>query len=159
MMVVSRSSRAPTHRAPTRAQALTEFALVLPIFLLLLCTLIDGGRWVYTQNALNQATREAARGVTVLSRPPDCGPTEARATCAQKVVRNRVFAVGGVANVTTTCWRTDGLGLAEIPVADCLAGDYVRVSAVVDPWQVVTPLLGQFLTLRIDAQAQMLVQS
>ena len=42
-------------------QALVEFALVLPIFLLLLFGLIDVGRLVYTWNALNQAAREGAR--------------------------------------------------------------------------------------------------
>lgn len=42
-------------------QALVEFALVFPIFFLILMGLIDGGRLVYTDSTLSQAAREAAR--------------------------------------------------------------------------------------------------
>ncbi len=42
-------------------QALVEFALVFPIFFLILMGLIDGGRLVYTDTTLSQAAREAAR--------------------------------------------------------------------------------------------------
>jgi Flp pilus assembly protein TadG len=42
-------------------QTLVEFALVLPIFFLLLFGLIDVGRLVYMNSTLSQATREAAR--------------------------------------------------------------------------------------------------
>lgn len=42
-------------------QALVETALVLPIFLLVLFGLIDGGRLVYSNSAVSQAAREGAR--------------------------------------------------------------------------------------------------
>ena len=42
-------------------QALVEFALVLPVFLLIVFGIIDVGRYVYMNNAFNQAAREAAR--------------------------------------------------------------------------------------------------
>jgi Flp pilus assembly protein TadG len=42
-------------------QALVEFALVIPIFILVLFGLIDMGRAVYANHTLAQATREAAR--------------------------------------------------------------------------------------------------
>lgn len=45
----------------TSGQALVETALVLPIFLLLLFGLIDGGRFVYTDSLMSQAAREGAR--------------------------------------------------------------------------------------------------
>lgn len=48
-------------RSDGSGQALVEFALVLPIFMLLLFGLIDGGRYVYMSNVLSQAAREAAR--------------------------------------------------------------------------------------------------
>lgn len=44
-----------------RGQALVEFALILPIFLLLLIGLFDFGRAIYAFNTINQAAREAAR--------------------------------------------------------------------------------------------------
>jgi Flp pilus assembly protein TadG len=44
---------------------MVEFALVLPIFLLLLFGLVDGGRLVYHHSVLSQAAREGARLASV----------------------------------------------------------------------------------------------
>jgi hypothetical protein len=48
-------------RERDRGQALVEFAVVLPIFLLVVFGLIDVGRLVYTNATLSQAAREGAR--------------------------------------------------------------------------------------------------
>lgn len=48
-------------RSRTLGQALVEFALVAPIFLLLLFAIIEFGWYVYSVQALNQAAREGAR--------------------------------------------------------------------------------------------------
>ena len=44
-----------------RGQALVEFALVIPIFLVLLVALFDLGRAVFAYNTLTNAAREGAR--------------------------------------------------------------------------------------------------
>jgi Flp pilus assembly protein TadG len=44
-----------------RGQALVEFALVIPIFLLLLVAIFDLGRAVFAYNTLTNAAREGAR--------------------------------------------------------------------------------------------------
>ena len=49
-----------TRRRP-RGQALAEFALVAPIFFLLLFAIIDFGRYVYYVQVINNAAREGAR--------------------------------------------------------------------------------------------------
>jgi Flp pilus assembly protein TadG len=51
------------HRAKRsgRGQALVEFALVIPIFLLLMVALFDMGRAVFAYNTLTNAAREGAR--------------------------------------------------------------------------------------------------
>ena len=46
-------------------QAMLEFALVLPIFLLILCGIIDFGWMFYNQLALNNISREGARYAVV----------------------------------------------------------------------------------------------
>ena len=61
-----------------RGQGLVEFALVIPIFLLLLFGLIDVGRYVFLSSALSQAAREGARLASVEvsyrgSSDPACG--------------------------------------------------------------------------------------
>ena len=55
-----RSAQATAHRS-TPARALVEFALVLPIFLLVVFGVFDAGRLVYTNSVLSQAAREGAR--------------------------------------------------------------------------------------------------
>jgi len=46
---------------PERGQSLVEFALILPIFLLVLFGIIDLGRGVYAYNTIQNAAREAVR--------------------------------------------------------------------------------------------------
>jgi Flp pilus assembly protein TadG len=60
-LIPIRLVRAVRRRPPTRGQALVEFALTLPIFLLLIFGLIDMGRFVFGQSTLSQAAREGAR--------------------------------------------------------------------------------------------------
>jgi len=50
-----------TRRPRTRGQTLVEFALVAPWFFLLLFAIIEGGRFVFFYEVLNNATREGAR--------------------------------------------------------------------------------------------------
>jgi TadE-like protein len=45
----------------TRGQSLAEFAVVLPIFLLVVCGLFDLGRAVFVYTSLTNAAREGAR--------------------------------------------------------------------------------------------------
>lgn len=44
-----------------QGQGLVEFALIIPIFMVVLFGLFDAGRMVYTNSALSQAAREGAR--------------------------------------------------------------------------------------------------
>jgi hypothetical protein len=62
-------------RPRTRGQALVEFALVAPIFFLLLFSIIEFGRAVYYIQMLNNAAREGARYAIVhgaASAPKEC---------------------------------------------------------------------------------------
>ena len=47
--------------SPDRGQAMVEFALVVPLFILMLVGLFDAGRAVYAFHTVNNAAREAAR--------------------------------------------------------------------------------------------------
>ena len=49
------------HSPREGGQSLVEFALIFPIFVLMLFGLIDMGRAVYTNNTLSQTAREATR--------------------------------------------------------------------------------------------------
>ena len=56
-------------RKGEEGQAMLEFALVLPIFLLILCGIIDFGWMFYNQLALNNISREGARYAVVNTAP------------------------------------------------------------------------------------------
>src|SRR5687768_7515945 len=48
-----------------RGQAMVEFALIIPIFLLMIFGILDLGRAVYAYSTLNNAAREGARVAAV----------------------------------------------------------------------------------------------
>ena len=50
---------------PCRGQSLVEWALILPVLLLVLMVIIDLGRVTYTYSALFNSTREGARYATI----------------------------------------------------------------------------------------------
>ena len=57
--VTDRPARTPRER--TRGQALVEFAIIIPVFMLLLFGLLDFGRVIYAQQTITQDAREGAR--------------------------------------------------------------------------------------------------
>ena len=77
----------------TSAAALVEFAIVLPILLLLVFGVVDFGRALYTANNLTSAVREGARLASAQISPD---PTVAASKAAvQTAVTNYVVAFGG----------------------------------------------------------------
>src|SRR3954447_23114830 len=86
-------------------QALVEFALVAPLFFLLLFSLIEFGRAVYYVQMLNNAAREGARYAIVhgVAANPASGPYPARIGSqpadlvgANVVSKVKTYAVGVV---------------------------------------------------------------
>lgn len=53
--------RRPSHRVARDGQALIEFALVLPLILLLLMGVVDFGRGIFAFNEVSNAAREGGR--------------------------------------------------------------------------------------------------
>jgi TadE-like protein len=66
-----------TRRPRQRGQALVEFALVFPLFLLVLVSIITFGLYVFYNQQLSNAAREAARYAAVHSSTAQC-PTVSR---------------------------------------------------------------------------------
>ncbi len=55
-----------------RGQALAEFALVMPLFFLLVFSIIEFGRFIYTYEIVNNAVREGARYAIVHGSASEC---------------------------------------------------------------------------------------
>jgi len=135
-----------------RGQALVEFALVFPIFLLLLFGLIDVARFVYLNNAFNEAAREAARYGSVEQWQyscPDSVSSPSRIACTAQVARDRIAGAPATFRVTATC------------TASCNANDLLTVKVFTDPgsFHFLTPIVGQLIAGPvISGQAQVVVQ-
>jgi Flp pilus assembly protein TadG len=89
-----------------RGQAMVEFALVAPVFFLLLFAIIEGGRFVFYYEMLNGATREGARYAIIHgsnaadgcpSGPPATGSTSCDPTAAKvkEAVRKAALGLAG----------------------------------------------------------------
>jgi hypothetical protein len=103
----------------TRGQALAEFALVAPIFFLMLFGIIDFGRYVYYVQVLNNAAREGARYAIVHGAEgiPSTGPPDDPSGAAvMTTVRNYLVGVidGGALTITPTWTSSAGMPAPNI---------------------------------------------
>jgi Flp pilus assembly protein TadG len=127
---------------PAGGQSLVEFALVFPIFLLLLFGLIDIGRFVYSANALNEAAREGARFGSVAAWSQSCSGT--REACVETETGHRLAAVPG-ATPLASCRRNVAGAWSNVARGGCRTNDLLAVK-VTAQFQILTPLFGQLLS-------------
>ena len=123
-----------------RAQALVEFALVLPVLLLMILGVLDLGRAVYAQSALVSAARTGARVAVVdQNLGTDCGASPGVARC---VAAKEAVALGmAAASVDVAFRKADDLGvLCATLTLDCV----VEVT-VTTTWTAITPVFGIFI--------------
>ncbi len=134
-----------------RGQALVEFALVFPVFILLLLGILDLGRAVYAYNTIGDAAREGARVAIVnqIQTSPDClmdRPIQNPATphwsikaCAARWANTLDIQPSDVAVSYTS---PPGLNLTCAPTVavGCIAS--VRVSYT---WSAITPIIGNLV--------------
>jgi hypothetical protein len=132
-------------RRPRRSggQALPEFALIAPLFFLLLFGIIEAGRFIYYYEVLSNATREGARYAIVHSGQtfnaestgPDTGtptPPSSDDPTGENVVQHvRDSAIGLVGSAITVdrCWWTLACDFATHGDAGYAYGSTVTVRA------------------------------
>jgi Flp pilus assembly protein TadG len=133
-------------RDRSAGQALVEFALAIPIFLILVFGLIDIGRLVYVNNAISQGAREGARYGSVQYR---AGSAASRADVGAYTVG--VMTAVPNAAVTVTCERNGA------SVTACRTNDLLVVN-VTSPVSMFTPLIGQLVgTVNVSSTAKVMV--
>src|SRR5688500_16640261 len=93
-------------RERSHGQALVEFALIIPIFVLLLVGIFDLGRGVYAWSTLNNAAREGTRQAIV-----DQTPAHIRSRAAQHSV---ALGVGPADVVVEFRNKDDTAGCTEL---------------------------------------------
>lgn len=160
-------------RSRSRGQSLVEFALVLPVFLLLLFGLIDGARYVFVTNAVSNAAREGARRASVEASwigkaNTSCGqvggpvcPADATALLndVRAAANKEMSPFGSVTNVYISCDASTaptGQWTTGTPCDSSTAtGDIVSVR-VTYSWSPITPIASSVLgNLRAAGAATM----
>ena len=118
--------------ASCRGQTLIEFALIAPVFFILLFGIIDFGLALNQRITLEHAVREGSRYGMVTA---DCA-------AIQKRTADRAGGVIGPADVTVSYQSPDGSA-----VTSAIPGDNVKVSA---PFKWQFPLMSRFGVGYID---------
>jgi hypothetical protein len=163
-------------RRHSAGQALVEFALVIPLFLLLVVATFDGGRLVYMNTVLSQAAREAARVASVEaswvgSTDPACnklgGPVcpanfAALLTDAQNAANRMIAPFGAIprSDVLISCDAQDGAPSGEWTGQSCgsrAPGSVVSIR-VRSTYTAITPVFGQFVpSVTLSGYATMII--
>lgn len=123
-----------THRrSASRGQTLAEFAIVVPIFMILLLSVVDFGMAIYKYNGVSQAAREIARVASVHPGTPLGTSSEVNA-----VVGTQKKLVPGLGTPAIACVNESGVAA---PGPTCTSPNWVSVT-ITSPYKPISPLLG-----------------
>jgi Flp pilus assembly protein TadG len=125
-----RSSRRP------RGQSLVEFALVLPIFLLVMMGIIDFGRAIFSYNSLSNATRDGAR-VAIVDQTVTAGIPAGAAEAAEQA---SAMGIDPATDVDVEYTQPDGSDCSADRSIGCIATVTVRYE-----FEALTPIVGRIV--------------
>jgi Flp pilus assembly protein TadG len=151
-MIGRRRSRSTRLRG--RGQALVEFALVLPIALILLLAVFDVGRAVFLYNGLTNAAREGARLAVV---------NQDKSMVVQRV--QDMTIAGGLTNAglpnDLVSFRKQLPNADPMANPECttMATGCVAVVTARSSWTAITPIIGSILgPLTLTARSELPVE-
>jgi Flp pilus assembly protein TadG len=115
-----------------RAQAIVEFAIVLPILMMLLVGILEVGRMIFIYSAVNNASREAARYGSAVGLA-DGGAYSKFQYCSEirNVARRSAFFMT-LADSDIDINYDDGPASVGTPFDNCPAGTTADTSITVD---------------------------
>jgi Flp pilus assembly protein TadG len=134
-----------TKRRAIRAQSLVEFALIGPVFLLMVFGLIEGARLVYAYNTVNHAAQEAARTAVLAD------------TASESAVKDR--AVEAADPLTVQAGSVDvEVNDGGTAFADRDIGDRVEVTVGYDFVPVVGMVFGSTTAIGLTGKTALMVE-
>ena len=128
-----------------------EFALILPIFILVLVGIFDMGRAVYDFNVISNAAREGVRLAIV----------DQNTTAIKNKAAQHSTGMAGVGNVTVTFVDGAGTNYVQCPAAPsgCQMGWYAVVKVAYD-YNAATPLIGNLIgTVHMASTSKQAIES
>ena len=154
------------HHRPgrSRGQALVEFALIAPVFVVLLFGVMEAGRFILFYEMLNNATREGARYAIVhgaRSSNPTGPPDDPAGAEVKQAVQNAAMSLAGSGElyVPNPVWLPGGTAEHPSP-GDPSTGNNERgnyVTVFVD--YTYTPLIPLLPPIRISAESTLVVNN
>lgn len=143
-------------RRATRGQSTVEFALVVPLFIILMMGVFDLGMAIYKYNGVSQAARELARAASVhpCVDPNACTLGDTPEVAA--VLATQKNLIPNLGSPTYRCVYEDG-SLVPGSGSGCTPGYSVRVT-ISAPYTPVTPLLGLIGTWNLRSSSTLKIQ-
>jgi Flp pilus assembly protein TadG len=136
-----------------RGQSLVEFALVLPILVLVLVMIFDGGRLVFAYNAVNNAAREGGREATINQTLTDIQARAAQHAVALDLSPSSIYVDYRLPTDPENDDSCDS-SVGTPAVVGCLA--VVRVTY---DWVAATPVIGQIIgTWQVNGEVRFPVE-
>jgi Flp pilus assembly protein TadG len=144
----------PLGRGRTRGQALVEFALVLPLLLLLVFGIVDAGRLIYAYNTVSNSARNGARVAIVnqsTSGAETCDTTAATPGATAWPVGCAISSGIGLGikdtDVSVTYRDVTDTGDCQSPPTDppVVTIGCIAVVEVTGKFQPLTPVIGQII--------------
>ncbi|MEX2158991.1 MAG: TadE/TadG family type IV pilus assembly protein [Dehalococcoidia bacterium] len=146
---VRRRSRLAVFRGKSRGQSLVEFAMIAPLFFILVLGIVDFGMGLHSWMTMTNATREGARLAAVhapSSGSVDCNPLPAEGSIERKVCDTATNLDADAMTITVTNADPEGDN----------AGEEVSVQIDYD-YELIMPLSGfmDLSTISLSATTKM----
>jgi Flp pilus assembly protein TadG len=138
-------TKSTTNRQRFRGQGLVEFALVFPLFMLILGGLAEGARLAYSYNAVNHSAQEAGRVASIRE------TTSMDTVRAKAVDAAQPLSVSG-SNVTVAV-NGGGKGFADKEI-----GDRVEVSVKYQFVPIISMVFGSKTGIQLTGSTELMVE-
>ncbi|MEX0710422.1 MAG: TadE/TadG family type IV pilus assembly protein [Chloroflexota bacterium] len=137
---------------PADGQSLVEFALVLPIFLVLMFAVIDGGRAIFAYNQMSQVARAVARvaSTTCFETTPACDETTGSIATS---IASQAAGYQSPVTWTVECVDPEAGTVRTSGSNTCKVGDLVRVS-IAASFSLLTPVASSFGPVNVGSTTE-----
>ncbi len=139
-------------RSDARGQSLVEFALVLPLFLVLVFGVIDGGRAIFAYNQMSQIARSVARTASTACFQSST-PCDATTGPISAAIADASVGLQAPLTVTVTC-IDPATGVApDQSTTFCKVGYIVRVQTA-QSFSLLTPVASSFGPVTVGSSTE-----
>lgn len=145
----------PHRRRKSRGQSLVEFAVVFPVFMLVLSGILDFGFMLYSRMTVISATREGARAAITQGDAPSVIPQRV-SDAVDNAVSGTGLTIGNLQKpYTVTCFRAGG-SCNFATDTGAMSGDSVNVTVTYTYHSFFPLLFGS--TINLSSTVQMVIE-